>query len=118
MKRNRNVNPIEGQLPRVFLSYRWESEELKAWVRKFADGLIARDVEVLFDEYLQKKYSPYRIDEIDIVHRMEGCHVYMPIFTRGYFARVGIFKGIQHEEMEDGWVFDESQKAAELYDEG
>lgn len=38
-------------MPKVFISYAWESEEHRAWVRSLADRLLADGIEAIVDQY-------------------------------------------------------------------
>lgn len=38
-------------MPKVFISYAWESEEHRAWVRALADRLLADGIEAIVDQY-------------------------------------------------------------------
>lgn len=43
---------MEGiNLPKAFISYAWESEEHRAWVRTLADRLLADGIEAIVDQY-------------------------------------------------------------------
>ena len=38
-------------MTKVFISYAWESEERRAWVKALADRLLADGVEAIVDQY-------------------------------------------------------------------
>lgn len=38
-------------MPKVFISYSWEDEDHKLWVRQFADSLIGEGIDVIVDQY-------------------------------------------------------------------
>ena len=38
-------------LPKVFISYAWESEEHRAWVKALADHLLTDGIEAIVDRY-------------------------------------------------------------------
>lgn len=38
-------------MPKAFISYAWENEEHRAWVKEFADRLLADGVEAILDQY-------------------------------------------------------------------
>jgi hypothetical protein len=40
-----------GQPLRVFISYSWDSEQHKDWVRDFADALAANGIDIILDQY-------------------------------------------------------------------
>ncbi len=42
---------MDANIPKVFISYSWDSEEHKAWVRQFAERLVANGVEVTLDQW-------------------------------------------------------------------
>jgi hypothetical protein len=43
--------PSSEQRLRVFISYSWDSEEHKDWVREFADSLASNGIETILDQY-------------------------------------------------------------------
>lgn len=48
---NKNTEDKDSQPIRVFISYSWDSEEHKDWVREFADELAANGIEIALDQY-------------------------------------------------------------------
>jgi hypothetical protein len=38
-------------LPKVFISYAWESEDHRAWVKSLADGLLTDGIDAIIDQY-------------------------------------------------------------------
>ncbi|WP_417366727.1 toll/interleukin-1 receptor domain-containing protein, partial [Flavobacterium beibuense] len=56
-KQNISTNSIskldtkEETSPKIFISYSWDSEEHKDWVRNLADKLIENGIEVILDQY-------------------------------------------------------------------
>lgn len=45
------LNNNESRTPKVFISYSWEDDEHKSWVRSFADHLLYDGVDVSLDQY-------------------------------------------------------------------
>jgi hypothetical protein len=43
--------PPSGQPIRVFISYSWDSDAHKDWVREFADGLASNGIDIILDQY-------------------------------------------------------------------
>ena len=41
----------ENNVPKVFISYSWESEEHSDWVKSLADKLLADGIEAIIDSY-------------------------------------------------------------------
>ena len=42
---------IENNIPKVFISYSWESKEHSDWVKSLADKLLADGIEAIIDSY-------------------------------------------------------------------
>jgi tetratricopeptide (TPR) repeat protein len=100
------------QEPTIFVSYRWESDAVIAWVSQFADDLVERGYDVVFDRHLQKDPQPPTVPEL--VSRVAHCNIFAPVLTEGYRRRV---ETGPHGH-EDGWVFDEYQVALRLGNAG
>lgn len=95
---------LKGYPPRIFISYRWESEEHKAWVRKLASRLRERGFEVLLDQFQSMEGS--RLNVPKYVSSIAECHYFVIIITSGYCEVVD-----RSGKGPDGWVFDEYQTA-------
>ena len=42
---------IENNIPKVFISYSWESKEHSDWVKSLADKLLVDGIEAIIDSY-------------------------------------------------------------------
>ena len=98
--------------PRLFISYRWGTEEQDEWVLRFVSALESRGYDVVFDRTVQSHRSE-PLPVADLVALVAGCTHFVPILTEGYRRRV---ETQPHAAlvMEDGWVFDEYQLAIRL----
>jgi hypothetical protein len=96
------------QHPVLFLSYRWHDREHKQWVKQFADDLVKRGYEIVFDKHFMKESSPPQVPEL--VAKMAACSFFVPILTEEYRRRIEI-QGDWVVHTDDGWVFDEWQTA-------
>lgn len=58
MQDKQDIENVLGGLlpdrPTIFISYSWDDDEHKAWVRKLVDSLTISGFNVLFDQYLRK----------------------------------------------------------------
>jgi hypothetical protein len=107
--------PLVHIHPKVFISYTWESDEHKLWVRKLATELLQHDIDVFFDGLIPAGYEDYdRFSVNEIAQRLQGCHVFMPVFTHSYLAKIGWHDGRPTGSGPDGWVFDEWQLSLRL----
>lgn len=122
------LNPsVRAQIPRVFVSYRWESPEHVKWVWRFVQDLLRRRIDVMYDRYhfLSRSDRPDPHGAAVLVKKMAACHVFMPILTPKYMERIKdcfsplkLFTvradmggyGVRDGGIEDGWVFDEFQQ--------
>jgi tetratricopeptide (TPR) repeat protein len=95
--------------PRLFISYRWGTEEQDAWVTRLVSVLQARGYDVVFDRNVQSRPLPVP----DLVALIAGCTHFVPILTEGYRRRVET-RPDAALVIEDGWVFDEYQVAVRL----
>jgi len=55
--------PLIGS-PRLFISYRWETEEHEAWVDRFASELFNRGYELVYDRHPESVADPLGADEV------------------------------------------------------
>jgi hypothetical protein len=100
--------------PRAFISYRHnESDALMQWVVEFAAHLARRKVHVVFDQFLPPSRDAERRHPSEIVQRVQGCHVFIPVFTPGYLARIQSAQ-LWPQTIDDGWAFDEWQLSLAL----
>jgi tetratricopeptide (TPR) repeat protein len=97
--------------PRLFISYRWGTEEQDAWVARLVSALESRGYDVVFDRNVQSHSDPLPVP--DLVALIAGCTHFAPILTEGYRRRVENRPG-GGLVIEDGWVFDEYQIAVRL----
>jgi hypothetical protein len=98
--------------PRLFISYRWGTDEQDAWVERLVGTLDSRGYDVVFDRNVQAPRSePLPVP--DLVALIAGCTHFVPVLTEGYRRRV---ETQPHRALvvEDGWVFDEYQVALRL----
>lgn len=97
--------------PRVFVSYRWESEAHIAWVTKLVREVQARDVVVYLDRDIEPilNTNPRAGRFEKVFSHIAKAHVFMPILTSGYLTGIG--EGEKHGDgsFSDGWVYDEWQ---------
>jgi ribosomal protein S27E len=87
--------------PRVFISYRWGTEEENAWVEDLARQLRERGYEVLYDKFLDQ--SGNEADVAEIVSRIASCHIFLMIVDPGYIERVGNSETEQF--LSRGWAY-------------
>ena len=95
---------------RIFLSYRWENDLHREWVRGLADSLDERGYDVILDQFAMEQPIS------EMISLIATCSIFMPVLTDGYFERIDVGDGpvVSHEFMKDGWVFDEYQVALSL----
>jgi tetratricopeptide (TPR) repeat protein len=122
----------------IFISYKWESQEHRAWVWRFAGDLESRGYRVIYDQYegldIRDELDGVTVlrtermgDEVpELVGELARSDVFLPILTEGYRRcvdplRVGELAGtispdslIPRLHPDDGWVFDEWQVALRL----
>lgn len=99
--------------PRLFLSYRWGSDDDNAWVAALVDDLRTRGYVVVFD----RTDKPAEIDVPRFVARLADCHTFVAVLDPGYEERLGSPEDETGRTL-DGWVFDEFNTAAHLANEG
>jgi hypothetical protein len=58
-----------GSTPTFFISYSWDTEEHKAWVREFAARLRADGIDVTLDQWHRVILDGTTIKEVQDVHR-------------------------------------------------
>lgn len=73
--------PIVGA-PRIFISYRWESLEHKAWVDRLSGDLFGRGYDVVFDRHPDEIDDPHGPD--DIFFRIAACTIFLAVVTDAY----------------------------------
>jgi len=87
--------------PRVFISYRWGTDEENAWVHDLADQLRERGYEVLYDRFLNQFTEDTVVGEI--VSLIASCHIFLMIVDPGYIQRVGAAESLQF--LARGWAY-------------
>lgn len=76
--------------PIIFISYSWDSEDHKNWVRKLADRLISDGIQVILDQYdLNISESIVQFTEISL----KKCDKIIMIFTPNYVSKAENRKG-------------------------
>ena len=73
--------PLIGS-PRLFISYRWESEEHEAWVDRLAGELFSRGYELVYDRHPESIGNPLGADEV--LYRLAECTCFVAIVTEQY----------------------------------
>jgi tetratricopeptide (TPR) repeat protein len=106
---------LRGYPPRIFLSYRWESAELKGWVRDLALRLRGQGFEVLLDQFQEIQGSHLAIPEY--VSSVASCHYALVVITSAYCDVVGP-RATENQGGPDGWVWDEHQWILRLAGQG
>lgn len=82
--------------PKVFISYSWDSEEHKKWVKKFADDLKNNGMDVLLDQY-QSPGTPLTPFMMNGINQSEKVLI---IGTPTYKQKAEAFKGgtnVEHQ---------------------
>jgi tetratricopeptide (TPR) repeat protein len=97
--------------PRLFISYRWGTEDQDEWMARLVSALESRGYDVVFDRNVQSHGDPLPVP--DLVALIASCTHFAPILTEGYRRRVETRPGAALV-IEDGWVFDEYQIAVRL----
>jgi tetratricopeptide (TPR) repeat protein len=95
---------------RIFISYRWQTDEQNEWVVRLAEALADRGYAVEFDRLAQREENPPTVPEM--VARLVNCHIFLAVIDPGYIQRTGV--GTEPQSILDGWVFDEHQIALRL----
>ena len=105
------------ETPRVFVSYRWESEAHSHWVTRFVADLAFRRVQVEFDRLIQTGRRDDATPEI--IARIAVCHAFLAMLTPSYLEALGWRDGAWHNYIpRNRWVFDEFQLALRHEDAG
>ncbi len=73
---------IDKVVPKIFISYRWESNEHKSWVRQIADILVRRGYQVVLDQ-LSPNINDYR----RLIEQLGDTDYFVPILTNDYRRR-------------------------------
>jgi tetratricopeptide (TPR) repeat protein len=98
-----SATPAAFYPPRIFLSYKWESDELKAWVTSLADELMAVGWNLVFDrDYDQRIHRTVE----EFISQLMGCGIFLAIATPAY-----VDNAIYPPRHDPSWVFDECQSA-------
>jgi tetratricopeptide (TPR) repeat protein len=93
--------PAKLSVPsRVFISYRWGTDEENRWVYDLADQLRERGYEVLYDKFLDQSARETVVGEI--VSRIASCHIFLMIVDPGYIERVG---AAENQFLARGWAY-------------
>ncbi|MEM6699931.1 MAG: TIR domain-containing protein [Bacteroidota bacterium] len=92
-----------AETPKVFISYSWDSEEHKAWVKHLADRLIADGVSVILDQYDAGPGA-------DFIHFMEQAVAQsdrvISVLTDKYKTRADERnRGVGYESVLTSWQF-------------
>jgi tetratricopeptide (TPR) repeat protein len=102
MKRYADVRPV-CYPPRIFLSYKWESTEHRAYVASLADALIDAGWEVVID----RDFKPERYASVEeFVAQLTTCGIFLAVATPAY-----VMNAIYPPGDNPSWVFDECQSA-------
>lgn len=96
----------------LFISYRWESEQLIQWVGRLARDLAARGYRVVHDRKASGETLATTVP--DLISRIVSCATFVPILTEGYRRRVEVHPAEFATVVEDGWAFDEWRSAFHL----
>lgn len=107
----------EHETPRIFISYSWESEENKIWVKEFTDLLTSRNIEIFLDQSFEQ--SCIQLGNTarffgELIGRISCCHIFMPIITTKYLEKIGFVNGQPVSLSGHGWVYEEYQQALKL----
>ena len=76
------INPLRTMSPQIFISYRWDNDELDSWCQLFAEGLVARGYRVVFDQAFGLK--PEIIGIPLVLSTMVDSAYFVPILTEKY----------------------------------
>lgn len=108
---------VTGYPPKIFLSYCWQDDEHKKWVRALADRLQKLGFEVLLDQY--SSLNGQLMDAPEFVSSMVEANICLMVITPKYCSKTGVedVDGIENPN-EDGWVWDEHQWALRLSQAG
>lgn len=88
---------VEEEFPRVFVSYSWDDEEHKKWVRRLATDLRKNGVESLLDQWYVKPGSSF----LRFMNRLNDADKVVVVCTPKYLERVtkGKSGGVPWETM-------------------
>ena len=89
--------------PTIFISYRWESDEARAWVLQLGENLRASGVRVILDQWEARQGE--RVDIPKLVSTLGHCNMVIPVITPAFNDAVKL------SQSEPGWVFYEFQVA-------
>src|SRR3954467_5514952 len=89
--------------PRIFLSYKWESESHRNDAAALADALMAAGWDVVIDRDFD--VARHRTVE-EFVARLVTCRIFLALATPAY-----VVNAIYPPEHDPSWVFDECQSA-------
>lgn len=110
LTQNTNVVSQLPNPPRCFISYRWESDEARAWVRRLAEGVRARGMEATLDQW--ESMRPGEVNVPKLVAELGRCHHAVFVVTPEWLRSVSLSQYDRH------WVFDECYAALLLAREG
>ncbi|WP_157631856.1 TIR domain-containing protein [Catelliglobosispora koreensis] len=107
-----------GYPPWIFISYRWEGPEAKAWVRRLADRLRERGFRVHLDqdELPVSDVGPHGIEIGRFVAQIVDCHYFLRVVTRG-LAVAANHEWIGEESQLAGWLSEFGQVQIDLVKE-
>ena len=85
---NNITSLLLGDLPNdrkiVFISYSWDSEEHKKWVKKFADALTDNGIYILLDQYVSSGVSL----PLFMMHGIQTAYKVLVIGTKNYVQKM------------------------------
>lgn len=100
---------IKGYPPGIFISYRWENEEHKHWVKKLAEYLKTSGFKVYFDQFQIESSHPEDFREVPLfIATIASAQYALIINSTGYIDRVTA------RNNETSWVYDEFQQITYL----
>jgi hypothetical protein len=112
--RDAQARPRPLSVPRrIFVSYRWQSNQEDAWVAALGRELRGRGNFVVFDRNTQREPTPPSVPEL--VARIASCHVFLAVLDPGYIERVVTGDSAPIVE---GWVTDEFHTALAFANNG
>lgn len=100
----------EGYPPTFFISYRWENEEHKEYVKYVAKTIENQGFKVHFDQnILEDEIKIENFNKVpEFVSSIADCHYFLMIITEKYIDNIIARKG------KTSWVYDEQQNALYL----
>ena len=106
---------LAGYPARVFVSYRWDDCEHRAWVERMSVALREAGYDVTLDQWEPEVTT--LADVPRLVSRIARSHVVLVVVSRGYVDAV---KGTEKPggSIVDGWVFDEYRLTRSLQEAG